>query len=111
MKLRVGLVGLGRGWEVRHRPALRALADRFEVRAVCEQVGVRAEQLQLELEEARQIKERVDKAGVAFMAEFARRQNPATLRLKELIATRLGQPRLLFCHRRIAVGEKPAKPD
>jgi predicted dehydrogenase len=164
MKLRVGLVGLGRAWEVRHRPALRALADRFEVRAICEQVGVRAEQaarefgatavdgyralaaredidailmlaeqwygwlpilaacdcgkaiycaapLQLELEEARQIKERVDKAGVAFMAEFARRQNPATLRLKELIATRLGQPHLLFCHRRVAVGEKPAKPD
>lgn len=164
MKLRVGLVGLGKAWEVRHRPALRALADRFEVRAICEQVGVRAEQaakefgatamdgyralaaredidailmlaeqwygwlpilaacdhgkaiycaapLQLELEEARQIKERVDKAGVAFMAEFARRQNPATLRLKELIATRLGQPRLLFCHRRVAVGEKPTKPD
>jgi predicted dehydrogenase len=44
MKLRVGLVGLGKAWEVRHRPALRALADRFEVRAICEQVGVRAEQ-------------------------------------------------------------------
>jgi predicted dehydrogenase len=164
MKLRVGLVGLGKAWEVRHRPALRALADRFEVRAVCEQVGVRAEQaarefgatavngyralaaredidailmlaeqwygwlpilaacdsgkaiycaapLQLGLDEARHIKERVDKAGVAFMAEFARRQNPATLRLKELIATRLGQPRLLFCHRRVAIGERPSKPD
>src|SRR5215471_5975113 len=156
MKLRVGLVGLGRAWEVRHRPALRALADRFEVRAVCDQVAVRAEQaarefggtpvdgfralaaredidailmlaeqwygwlpilaacdhgkaiycaapLQLELEEAKQIKERVDRAGVAFMAEFARRQNPATLRLKELIATRLGQPRLIFCHRRSTI--------
>ena len=45
------------------------------------------------------------------MAEFARRQNPATLRLKELIATKLGQPRLLFCHRRVAVGEKPKKAD
>ncbi len=44
MKLRVGLVGLGKGWEVRHRPALRALGDRFEVRAVCEQVAQRAEQ-------------------------------------------------------------------
>jgi predicted dehydrogenase len=164
MKLRVGLVGLGRAWEVRHRPALRALADRFEVRAVCDQVAVRAEQaarefggtpvdgfralaaredidailmlaeqwygwlpimaaceqgkaiycaapLRLSLEEARQIKSCVDNAGVAFMAEFARRQNPATLRLKELIATKLGQPRLLFCHRRVAVGEKPIKPD
>ncbi len=43
MKLRVGLVGLGNTWEVRHRPALRALSDRFEVRAVCEPVAQRAE--------------------------------------------------------------------
>ncbi len=164
MKLRVGLVGLGKGWEVRHRPALRALADRFEVRAICEQVAHRAEQaardfgattvdgfralagrddidailmlaeqwygwlpilaaceagkaiycatpLQLTLDEARDIKQRVDKAGVAFMAEFPRRQYAATLRLKELIATRLGEPRLLFCHRRVAVGERGPKPD
>ncbi len=39
MKLRVGLVGLGNAWEVRHRPALRALSDRFEVRAICEPVA------------------------------------------------------------------------
>ena len=44
MKLRVGLIGLGEAWETRHRPALRALADRFEVRAVCDQVARRAEQ-------------------------------------------------------------------
>ena len=37
-------LGLGRAWESRHRSALRALSDRFEVRAVCEQVAVRAEQ-------------------------------------------------------------------
>ena len=43
MKLRVGLVGLGTAWEVRHRPALRALSDRFEVRAICEPVAHRAE--------------------------------------------------------------------
>src|SRR5262245_65482020 len=125
MKLRVGLVGLGKAWEVRHRPALRALADRFEVRAICEQVGVRAEQaarefgatpidgfralaaredidailmlaeqwygwlpilaacdhgkaiycaapVQLELEEARQIKERVGRGGGALLAEVRR---------------------------------------
>ena len=42
MRLRVGLIGLGRAWENRHRPALCALADRFEVRAVCEQVALRA---------------------------------------------------------------------
>jgi predicted dehydrogenase len=32
------------------------------------------------------------------MPEFSRRQSPATLRLKELICTRLGPPSLLFCH-------------
>jgi len=155
MKLRVGLVGLGTAWDVRHRPALRALSDRFDVRAVCEPVAARAETtardfaadpvdgfralaaredvdavlvlsgqwygalpilaacdygkavycaaaLDFDTEQARQIKERVEASGVAFMAEFPRRQAPATLRLKELIATRLGSPRLLFCHQRVA---------
>lgn len=154
MKLRVGLVGLGNNWEVRHRAALRSLSDRFEVRAIFDQVAVRAEQaarefgaqavdgfralavrpdidavlmlspqwygclpmlaacdagkaiycafsMELDLEQARQMRDRVEKAGVAFMAEFPRRQSAATLRLKELIATRLGAPRLLFCHMRV----------
>lgn len=160
MKLRVGLVGLGNAWEVRHRPALRALSDRYEVRAVCEPVSQRAEMgardfnadcvngfralaeredidavmvlsgqwygalpilaacdagkavycaaaLDFDTEQARQIKQRVEASGVAFMAEFPRRQAPATLRLKELIATRLGNPRLLFCHQRVPT-EAPA---
>lgn len=154
MKLRVGLVGLGSAWEVRHRPALRALSDRFEVKAICEPVAHRAEiaarefsaaavdgfralaeredvdavlvlsgqwygylpilaacdagkavycaaSLDFDPDQARQIRERVEKSGVAFVAEFPRRQAAATLRLKELIATRLGQPRLLFCHQRV----------
>ena len=153
MKLRVGLVGLGQAWELRHRPALRALADRFDVTAVCDQIAVRAEQaardfgaqaidgfrtlanrpdvdailmlapqwygylpvlaacdagkavycattLEIDLDEARRIKQRVEQAGVAFMSEFPRRQSPATIRLKELIATRLGLPHLIFCHMR-----------
>lgn len=153
MKLRVGLVGLGSAWETRHRPALRALSDRFEVRAVYEEVAVRAQhaaaefgatavdgyralarredvdallildrqwygllpilaaaeagkavycacELDLDPNDARQLKERVEHAGIAFVSEFPCRQSPATLRLKELIATRLGAPRLLFCHRR-----------
>lgn len=157
MKLRVGLVGLGSDWEQRHRPALRTLSDRFEVRAVCEEVAMRAAQaarefnadqvdgfralarredidailmlsrqwygslpilaacdagkavytaagLELDADLALKIKQRVERAGIAFMAEFPCRQAPATLRLKELIATRLGKPRLLFCHRR-----KPAE--
>ncbi len=43
----------------------------------------------------------IERSGVAFMAEFPRRLAPATLRLRELIATHLGPPQLLFCHRRI----------
>ena len=42
MRLRVGIVGLGEHWETRHLPALRALADRFEVRGICEQVAARS---------------------------------------------------------------------
>lgn len=163
MKLRVGLIGLGSNWESRHRPALRALSDRFEVVAVCDQVAVRAEQaarewnaapcdgfrtltqrpdidailmlapqwygylpivaaceagkavyctnaLQLDREQARLVKQRVDEAGIAFMPEFPRRQSPATLRLKELIVTRLGQPRLLFCHARVPAEQQQGRP-
>ncbi len=57
--------------------------------------------LDFDTEQAGLIKQRVEASGVAFMAEFPRRQAPATLRLKELIATRLGSPRLLFCHQRV----------
>ncbi|MBN2473898.1 MAG: Gfo/Idh/MocA family oxidoreductase [Pirellulales bacterium] len=159
MKLRVGLVGLGDAWQQRHAPALRALADRFEVRAVCEQVGHRAEQaaaefsaaavdgyralarredidavlilspqwygalpilaacesgkavycaagLDLEPADAELVRQRVEQTGIAFVAEFPRRQAPATLRLKKLIATRLGDPRLLFCHQRVAAKDR-----
>jgi predicted dehydrogenase len=153
MRLRVGLIGLGDSWQTRYAPALRALADRFEVRAVCDQVRHRAEQaaaefraeavdgyhalvyredvdvvltlspqwfrelpifaaadagkaiycaagLDLEPDQALAIKQRVEEAGIAFVTEFPRRQAPATIRLKELIATRLGPARLLFCHQR-----------
>ncbi len=48
-----------------------------------------------------EIKARVQSSGIAFMTELPRRYAPATVRLKELIATRLGPPRLLFCHRRM----------
>ncbi|MCL6501994.1 MAG: Gfo/Idh/MocA family oxidoreductase [Pirellulales bacterium] len=163
MRLRVGLVGLGSAWEVRHRPALRALVDRFEVRAICEQIPARAENaakefgaeavhgfralaqrpdidavlmlapqwygylpilaaadagkavycataLEMDLDQARRLKERIEQAGIAFMCEFPRRQAPATLRLKELIATRLGKPRLLFCHMRRPAEHGPGGP-
>lgn len=159
MKLRVGLIGLGDAWESRHRPALRALPDRFEVRAVCCEVAKKAEHvarefnadtvdgframiaredvdvvlslapdwvgalpilaaceqgkaiyssaaLDIEPEQALEIKKRVEASGVAFMAELPRRHAPATLRLKELIATSLGPPRLLFCHQRLTCEER-----
>ena len=155
MKLRVGLVGLGPNWDARHRSALRALNDRFEVRAICEQVAKRAETaakefdaetvdgyralamrsdldailmlspqwfgalpihaaceagkavycaaaMELSSHEAAEVRQRVVESGIAFMVEFPRRLAPATVRLKELIATQLGKPRFLFCHQRRA---------
>lgn len=58
-------------------------------------------QVDVTLEEVSALRPLVDKSGVAFMAEFPRRYAPASLRLKELIVTRLGKPKLLFCHRRL----------
>jgi predicted dehydrogenase len=153
MKLRIGLIGLGKDWDVRHGPALRSLSDRYEVRAVCEEVSLRGEQVARQFnaaavdgfraltkredidavmilsgqwygplpilaaceqgkdvycgpawgdadEDLDGLKRRIDESGVAFMVDFPRRVAPATVRLKELIVTRLGQPRLLFCHYR-----------
>lgn len=60
-----------------------------------------AASLNVDLARAQEIKRRVEQSGVAFMFEFPRRHAPATLRLKELIATRLGPPQLLFCHWRL----------
>lgn len=162
MKLRIGLIGLGESWSQRHRPSLRMLHDRFEVKAVYNSVPLLAEQAAREFGAARcdgyralvgrndvdavlilenswqgwlpilaacdagkavywaadldfdatlaeDLTRRVDEAGIAFMAEFPRRFAPATLRLKELIATRLGKPQLLFCHRRLP-GDELLKP-
>ncbi|MGI9456723.1 MAG: Gfo/Idh/MocA family protein [Aeoliella sp.] len=150
LKLRLGLIGLGPHWTNRHEPALRALADRFEIRAICDPVAHRAEQiaqnlkaravdgfrevafaedvdavlllsarwfgslpivaaceagkavycgasLELSAQEAAELRQKVSDSGVAFMAEFPCRLAPATVRLQELMATRLGKPRLLFC--------------
>lgn len=162
MKLGLGIAGLGPAWETRHGPALRALGDRFSVRAVyapvahqaaqvASQLGARCEDgyhaltrcedidailflsagwhgalpilaacqqgkavycavaLDLEPEQARSVKARVEEAGIAFMAELPCRQAPATLRLKELMATNLGPPRLLFCHQRYVAQDTPSQ--
>jgi len=160
MKLRVGIVGLGPQWESRYLPALRSLADRFEVRGICEQVAHLAQRAAKELnavpvdgfralaarddidailyladqwygatpilaacdhgkavysaislpfaaDESRLLRSRVEESGIAFMAELPRRHAPATVRLKELIATKLGGPRMLFCHRRVPLSGGP----
>ncbi len=60
-------------------------------------------------EQVEEIRYRVNQSGVAFMAELPRRYAPATIRLKELIATRLGQPRLIFCHERHSIEEQAAR--
>lgn len=136
------------------------LGDRFEVKAVCEEVAVRAQQvarefdatavdgfraltarkdvdailmlcpqwfgplpifaacdegkavycaaaLDLDYQQAQLVKQRVEQSGIAFMAALPRRLAAATLRLKELIATRLGPPRILFCHKRLVVPSQP----
>ena len=57
--------------------------------------------IDLDLVRASHVKKRVEDSGVAFMAEFAKRHIPATIRLKELIATRLGKPKLIFSTERL----------
>lgn len=154
MKLNVGVIGIGDDWETLHRPALKSLSDRFEVRGVCSDIAIKSRNvakdfnatqfdgfralvqredidavmclgrdwvgalpllaacdfgkaiyssttLDMDPIRAAQIKKRVEDSGVAFMAEFARRHTPATIRLKELIATRLGKPKMIFCTERM----------
>lgn len=151
---RVGVVGLGRLWEARHKPALLRLRDKFRITAVYDQVARRAEieaaqlscaaevglasliqradvdvvylmtpqwfglhavalacdagkpiycalPLAGELAELEPLTDRVEASGVPFMPEFARRFYPATLRLRELLATSLGKPRLIIGHNRL----------
>ncbi len=154
MKLKVGLIGLGDQWETRHRPALMALADRFEVRAICSEVAEKGQRVAREFgavaidgfraligredieailalapdwvgplpilaaceagkavyssaaldiapEQLIEVRRRVADSGVAFMAELPRRYAPATIRLKELMATKLGRATQMFCHERL----------
>ena len=64
--------------------------------------------LPFETDEAQLLRRRIEESGIAFMAELPRRHAPATVRLKELVATRLGRPRMLFCHRRVPHAAPPA---
>ncbi|EGF28029.1 oxidoreductase domain protein [Rhodopirellula baltica WH47] len=162
VKLRIGLIGLGDQWQSMHRPALRMLGDRFDVRAIYCNVSKLAESAVSEFQadpvdgyqalvtrddidavlvlenswlrfhpataacragkavywasdldfdpiRDREFKNCVQDSGVAFMAGLPRRFAPATLRLKELIATHLGSPRLIFCHKRLCLEDAPLK--
>ena len=163
VRLGVGVVGLGRLWETRHKPSLLRLQDRFRVTAVYDQVHRRAEieadhlgcvaceglaalverpdvdviyllspqwfglhparlacaagkgvycalPLAAELGELERLARRVEETGICFMPEFARRCYPATLRLKELLATSLGPPRLVLGHSRLFGFDRYAVP-
>jgi predicted dehydrogenase len=153
-RLRVGVIGLGRLWETRHRPSLLRLDDRFKITALYDQVYRRAEleaaqlgcavceglsaiidrpdvdviymlsrqwfglhpielacaagkgvycalPLAGDLDQLEKLARLVEQSGIVFMPEFARRCYPATLRLRELLATRLGPPRLVLGHSRL----------
>jgi predicted dehydrogenase len=154
LRLRVGVIGLGRLWEARHKPALARMRDRFQVTAVYDQVLRRAEieagqlgcvavegltalierpdvdvvhllspqwfglhpieiacacrkpvycalPLASTPEELEALAALVETSGTPFMPEFARRFYPATLRLRELLATTLGTPRLILGQNRL----------
>jgi predicted dehydrogenase len=91
--------------------AILYLADQWygatPILAACEhgKAVYSAISLPFDPQEAQLLRRRVDESGIAFVAELPRRHAPATVRLKELIATRLGQPRMLFCHRRIPLSD------
>lgn len=154
VRLRVGVIGLGRLWEARHKPALARLAEQFQVTAVYDQVARRAaveashlgcaavEGLTVLIqrpdvdvvyllspqwfgvypirlacerrkpiycavplvdaaEDLEAVADAVRSSGTPFMPELARRFYPATLRLRELLATTLGKPRLVLGYGRL----------
>ena len=163
VRLRVGVVGLGRLWETRHKPSLARLEDRFRVTAVYDQVYRRAEMeaaqigcaaceglaalverpdvdviyllsrqwfglhpitlacalgkpvycalpLADDLTELESLVDLVEAGRMVFMPELARRCYPATLRLKELLSTELGPPRLIVGHSRLYGFDRYALP-
>jgi predicted dehydrogenase len=63
-----------------------------------------------DLEELEELVKLVETSRIVFMPEFARRCYPATLRLKELLATELGPPRLVVGHSRLYGFDRYAMP-
>ncbi len=162
-KLRVGVVGLGRLWEARYKPALARMRDRFQVVAVYDQVPRRAEveagqlgcrpcegvaelvglaevdavylltpqwfglhpvalacsagkpifcalPVPAEGEDLEALDRLVRSSGTPFMPEFARRSYPASTRLRELLATRLGAPRQVIALGRVESFDRYGQP-
>ena len=50
MRIRLGVIGLGESWERRHKPALLRLSDKFEIRALYDEVAHRTRAQASELE-------------------------------------------------------------
>jgi predicted dehydrogenase len=63
-----------------------------------------------DLPELEELVKVVETGRIVFMPEFARRCYPATLRLKELLATELGPPRLVVGHSRLYGFDRYAMP-
>jgi predicted dehydrogenase len=73
-RLRVGIIGLGRRWRRRYAPALKALAELFEVAAVCDQIPQRAAAAAA----------RLDCAAAAGPSELLERDDVAAVLLLDL---------------------------
>lgn len=157
------MIGLGRLWEARHKPALARMADRFRIASVYDHVGRRAEiearslgahaspgvaalierpdvdaislvspqwfglhalelavasgkpiycalPLASEPDAIDRLDARLRGARTIFMPEFARRVYPATIRLRELLATALGPPRLVIGQIRLSGFDRYGQP-
>jgi predicted dehydrogenase len=147
--LGVGVIGLGRRWRTRYQPALQALAGRFQVAALCDQVAEQAHReagrlgcaevagptellerpdvdavllldpqwyglwpleaacrlrkpvfccdlLARDDGHADRLHQLVQESGVPVMVGISAAICPALARVRELLATRLGAPRLLL---------------
>jgi len=62
--------------------------------------------LDLQTDQQESILQMLESTHVPLMIEFPRRFAPATIRLKELVATHLGAPKFIFCHQRLTNGTK-----
>jgi predicted dehydrogenase len=103
-RLRVGVIGLGRRWRLRYRPALQALGKQVEVRALCDPVPKRAhceaKQWGCAAAAPSELLERGDIEAILLL-------DPGWYRLWPVeVACRLGKP--VFCAGSLAADEERA---